>query len=162
MSIIYKITITDRQKKVKLPVGLRILIRRTCNFILSREKFNNCADVSIILADNFYIQSLNKQFRNKDCPTDMLSFPAMKDGKYDINPETGAKILGDIVLSVEKAKEESEIENVTIQEKLMFWTAHSLLHLLGYDHDGDSRVLSQMNCVAEDAVRTVGKIYTRY
>ena len=162
MSIIYKVTITDRQKKIRLPVGLRILIRRVCNSVLVREKFNECADVSVILVDNFYIQSLNKQFRNKDCPTDMLSFPAMKDGKYDVNPETGAKVLGDIVLSIEKAQEEAKIEGVTIQEKLMFWTAHSLLHLLGYDHHNNHRVLSQMNDIAESVVHAVGKFYTRY
>lgn len=162
MSVIYRVIIIDRQKKVKLPKGLRILIRRVCNSVLARENFEGCADISVILVDNSYIQSLNKQFRNKDCPTDMLSFPAIKDGKYDVNPETGAKILGDIVLSIEKAREEAEVENSTVQEKIMFWTAHSLLHLLGYDHEDDPAALVQMNEIAKDVVNLVGGTYIRY
>ena len=107
MAYIYKITIVEKQTVMELPLGMRLLIRRACNSVLVREGFNHSADVSVVLVDNDYIQSLNKQYRGKDVPTDMLSFPATKDGDYEINPETGAKILGDIILSIEKALKEA-------------------------------------------------------
>ena len=72
--------------------------------------------------------------RNVDAPTDLLSFPMGEDGKYDIDPATNAKILGDIVISMEKAVEQAERFGHTLQREVGYLTAHSMLHLLGYDH----------------------------
>ena len=154
MAYIYKITIVEKQTVMELPLGMRLLIRRACNSVLVRERFNHSADVSVVLVDNDYIQSLNKQYRGKDAPTDMLSFPATKDGDYEINPETGAKILGDIILSIEKALEEAEIYFMPLQEILVRWTAHSLLHLLGYDHENE-REYEEMRTICDDIVSDV-------
>ena len=65
----------------------------------------------------------------------MLSFPMGEDGKYDIDPATNAKILGDIVISMEKAVEQAERFGHTLQREVGYLTAHSMLHLLGYDHE---------------------------
>ena len=64
----------------------------------------------------------------------MLSFPLGSDGKYDVNEETGAAMLGDIVISMEKAFEQANIYGHSLQREVAFLTVHSMLHLLGYDH----------------------------
>ena len=64
----------------------------------------------------------------------MLSFPLGENGVYDINPETGAKMLGDIVISMERAVAQAEEYGHPLQREVAFLTVHSMLHLLGYDH----------------------------
>ena len=155
MAYIYKVTIVEKQTVVELPPGMRLLVRRVCNSVLVRENFNYSADVSVVFVDNDYIQSLNKQYRGKDTPTDMLSFPAVKDGDYEINPETGAKILGDIILSIEKALEEARIYFLPVQDIIMRWTAHSLMHLLGYDHEKRDLDYAKMQQVCDDIINEV-------
>lgn len=130
-----RVIIVNRQKEVKIPTGIRMLIRRCCNAVLKLENFKGSAEVSVTLVDNPYIQSLNKQYRNKDVPTDVLSFPMGKDGKYEIDPETNAQILGDIIISMEKVVEQCELYSHTMRREIAALTAHGLLHLLGYDHE---------------------------
>ena len=79
-----KVLITNQQKKVKIPSGLRILIRRSCNAVLEFEGFEQPAEISVTFVDNAEIQTLNAQYRGKDMPTDVLSFPLGEDGKYDV------------------------------------------------------------------------------
>lgn len=130
-----KVIITNKQKEVKIPTGLRMLIRRCCNAILRQEQFKGSAEISVTLVNNEQIKELNKKYRNKDCATDVLSFPMGENGNYDVNPETGAKILGDIVISMEKAVEQADKYGHPLQREVGFLAAHSLLHLLGYDHE---------------------------
>ena len=96
-----RVLISNRQKAVKIPTGLRMLVRRCCNAVLRMENFSEPAEISVTFVDNKQIQELNKQYRNKDMPTDVLSFPMGENGVYDENHATGAKILGDIVISME-------------------------------------------------------------
>ena len=98
-----RVIISNSQKEVKIPTGLRMLVRRCCNAVLRMENFQGAAEVSVTFANNEQIHELNKMHRNVDAPTDVLSFPMGEDGKYDIDPATNAKILGDIVISMEKA-----------------------------------------------------------
>ena len=136
MKQIVKVHIINRQKKVNVPVGLRLVMRRVCHAVLRSENFEGSAEISIIFVDNDQIRELNQRYRGKDVATDMLSFPSTLDnGEYETNSETGAKILGDIILSIEKAYDESKEEGSPMEGKLLYWTAHSLLHLLGYDHE---------------------------
>ncbi len=130
-----KVLITDQQKKVKIPSGLRILIRRSCNAVLEFEGFEQPAEISVTFVDNAEIQTLNAQYRGKDMPTDVLSFPLGEDGKYDVDQDTGACLLGDIVISMEKAMEQAELYGHPLQREVAFLTVHSMLHLLGYDHE---------------------------
>lgn len=129
-----RVIITNNQKAVKIPTGLRMLIRRCCHAVLELENFKEPAEISVTFTDNEGIRELNKQYRNIDAPTDVLSFPMGQNGEYDTNLETGAKILGDVVISVEKAKEQAEAFGHTLQREVGYLTAHSVLHLLGYDH----------------------------
>ena len=130
-----KVLITNQQKKVKIPSGLRILIRCSCNAVLEFEGFEQPAEISVTFVDNAEIQTLNAQYRGKDMPTDVLSFPLGEDGKYDVDQDTGACLLGDIVISMEKAMEQAELYGHPLQREVAFLTVHSMLHLLGYDHE---------------------------
>ena len=130
-----KVMISNEQKKVKIPTGIRLLIRRCCHAVLELEKFDGSAEVSVTFVDNERIHELNKQYRNIDRKTDVLSFPLGENGVYDTNLDTGAKMLGDIVISIEKAVEQADLYNHPLQREIGFLTVHSMLHLLGYDHE---------------------------
>ena len=130
-----RVIIHNDQKEVKIPTGLRMLVRRCCNAVLRLEEFGAPAEISVTFVDNKKIHELNKQYRHKDAPTDVLSFPMGENGVYDINHATGAKILGDIVISMEKAVEQAERFDHSLDREVGYLTAHSVLHLLGYDHE---------------------------
>ena len=130
-----KVTITDNQKKIKLPTGTRLLIRKACTATLKLEGFDDPAEVSVTLLNDETIREMNGKFRNIDASTDVLSFPLGENGVYDVNPETGAKMLGDIVISVEHALSQADLYGHGIEREVAFLTVHSMLHLLGYDHE---------------------------
>ena len=129
-----KVIITNKQKTGKIPTGIRMLVRRCCNAVLKLENFEGPAEISVTFTDNAGIRELNKQYRDKDIDTDVLSFPMGENGVYDIDMETGAKILGDVVISMEKARDQAERFGHSFQREVGYLTAHSVLHLLGYDH----------------------------
>ncbi len=129
-----RVVITNKQKKVKIPTGMRMLIRRCCNAVLKLEQFEGSAEISVTFVDNEEIRKLNLQYREKDAPTDVLSFPLGENGVYDIDPTTGAKMLGDVVISMEKAVDQAALYGHSLQREVGYLTAHSVLHLLGYDH----------------------------
>ncbi|MBP3328259.1 MAG: rRNA maturation RNase YbeY [Clostridia bacterium] len=135
MSDKIKVVISDDQKAVKVPTGIRLLIRRCCNAVLVNEGFDGSVEVSVRFVDDEEIHALNLQYRNVDRSTDVLSFPLGEDGVYDINYSTGAKMLGDIVISVEHAIEQAKTYGHSLQREIGFLTVHSMLHLLGYDHE---------------------------
>ena len=126
-----RVIITNKQKDIKIPTGLRMLIRRCCNAVLRMEKIEVSVEVRVTFVNNEQINEYNAQYRNKNIETDVLSFPMGENGVYDVNPETGAKILGDIVISIEKAQEQAKAYGHSLQREVGFLTAHSMLHLLG-------------------------------
>lgn len=130
-----RVIIDNKQKDVKIPTGLRMLVRRCCNAVLRMENFAYPAEISVTFVNNQQIQELNQQYRGKDMPTDVLSFPMGENGSYDENHDTGAKILGDIVISLEKAVEQANRFGHSLEREVGYLTAHSMLHLLGYDHE---------------------------
>lgn len=130
-----KVAISNQQKDVKIPTGIRLLIRRCCHAVLELENFEGSAEISVTFVNNEQIHELNKKHRNIDRETDVLSFPLGENGVYDVNLDTGAKMLGDIVISIEKAVEQAKLYNHPLQREIGFLTVHSMLHLLGYDHE---------------------------
>ena len=130
-----KVVISNRQNEVKIPTGIRLLVRRCCNAALKEEKFTEDAEIAVSFVDNKEIQELNAKYRNKDISTDVLSFPLGENGKYDRNEQTGALLLGDIVISLPKAVEQAEFYGHSLQREIGFLTVHSMFHLLGYDHE---------------------------
>ena len=135
MSDKIKVIISDDQKAVKVPTGIRLLIRRCCNAVLINENFEGSVEISVRFVDDKEIQRLNLSYRNKDASTDVLSFPMGENGEYDVNLDTGAKILGDIVISLEHAVRQADMYGHSLQREIGFLTVHSMLHLLGYDHE---------------------------
>lgn len=130
------VVITNRQKDVSIPTGLRMLVRRCCTAVLQTEGFEGSAEISVSFVNNSQIRELNAQYRDKDIETDVLSFGMCgEDGKYDIDPQTGAQILGDVVISMERAVEQANIYGHSLQREVGYLTCHSVLHLLGYDHE---------------------------
>ena len=131
-----KVIITNKQKDVKIPTGLRMLIRRCCNAVLTLEEFEGSVEISVTLVNNSQIRELNRIYRNIDRETDVLSFPMGENGRYDTDPTTGAKILGDIVISAEKVLEQAKEYGHSPKREYAFLIAHSMLHLMGFDHMG--------------------------
>ena len=129
-----KVNIFSKQRQVKLPVGTKLLIRKACHATLEFEKFGGAAEVDVTLVDDDEIKEINKEQRNIDSSTDVLSFPLGENGEYDANPKTGALMLGDIVISVETAMKQADLYGHGLEREIAFLTVHSMLHLLGYDH----------------------------
>ncbi|MGN0161601.1 MAG: rRNA maturation RNase YbeY [Lachnospiraceae bacterium] len=104
------------------------------------------AEINVLLTDNEGIHEINKEYRQVDAPTDVLSFPMIEyenpsdfafleeDGEDCFNPESGELLLGDIILSVDKIKEQAYNYGHAEKRELAFLVAHSMLHLFGYDH----------------------------
>ncbi len=148
-----KVIITNDQNAVKIPTGIRMLIRRCCNAVLVNEKFKGSAEISVTIVDDKAIHALNLQHRNIDRSTDVLSFPLGVDGIYDLNNDTGAQMLGDIVISIEHAIKQADLYGHSLDREIAFLTVHSMLHLLGYDHEPGGMELVKMR-EKEEAVLT--------
>ena len=142
-----KVYVKNNQTEVKVPVGIRLLIRRCCQAVLTTEGFGKDAEVSVSFVSNSEIKNLNKIYRNKDAVTDVLSFPlTSEDGKVELNPETGAVQLGDVVISLETAVKQAQNFGHSLEREVGFLTVHSMLHLLGYDHEKsqlDQRIMRE-------------------
>ena len=151
-----KVLITNDQNVIKIPSGLRILIRRSCNAVLDFEKFDGPAEISVTFVDNNRIHELNLEYRNKDSATDVLSFPMGENGEYDLNPDTGCKQLGDIVISVEHAVAQAAEFGHTFEREMGYLTVHSMLHLLGYDHVNGGLEKTIMREKEEEALGRLG------
>lgn len=151
-----KVLISNRQKEVKIPSGIRLLIRRCCHAVLASENFQGSAEVSVSFISNDEIRALNQQYREKDMPTDVLSFPLGDNGNWDKNEDTGAYILGDIVISAEKAFEQAQLYGHTIQREIGFLTVHSMFHILGYDHEAGGLPARQMREKEESVLQELG------
>ena len=129
-----KVVISNEQNEMRIPTGVRMLVRRCCTAVLVQEEFEGPAEVSVTFVDDDAIHQLNLQYRNIDRATDVLSFPLGENGVYDINNDTGAKLLGDIVISIPHAVDQADRYGHSLQREIGFLTVHSMLHLLGYDH----------------------------
>ena len=151
-----KVVIVNKQKTVKIPTGVRLLMRRCCHAVLELENFQGSAEVDISLVDNQQIREINKEQRNIDMVTDVLSFTLGENGQYDKNPETGASMLGDVVLSVERAIEQAEQYGHSLQQEIGYLTVHSVLHLLGYDHVDGGLEAVRMREKEEAVMASVG------
>lgn len=153
-----KVVISNNQTAVKIPSGVRMLIRRCCNAVLVGEKFSGSAEVSVSIVDDAQIHELNKQYRNIDRSTDVLSFPLGADGVYDINNDTGAQLLGDIVISIEHAVKQADLYGHSLNREIAFLTVHSMLHLLGYDHEAGGLELVRMREKEESVLTQLGLV----
>lgn len=150
------VNITNDLRPADIPRGIRLLIRRCCIAVLQEEEFEGKAEVSVRFVNNEIIKELNAEYRNIDRATDVLSFPLGEDGVYDIDYTTGAKLLGDIVISVERAEEQAKEYNHSLQREIGFLTVHSMLHLLGYDHENGGMEQVRMREKEETVLTKLG------
>ncbi len=111
------------------------LIEECTRGALSEEKIDEDAEVSVTLVDDAEIRALNNEHRGIDRVTDVLSFPLGDENGFETNPETGAILLGDIVISLERAAEQAREYGHSLRREVAFLITHSLFHLLGYDHE---------------------------
>jgi len=127
---------------IKIPVGVRPLIRKCCSAVLRKEGICDNCEISVTIVDNETIKELNSQTRGIDRETDVLSFPLGENDEYEVNYANDALLLGDIVISLPKALEQAQEYGHSAEREIAFLTVHSMLHLLGYDHiEEDDRVV---------------------
>ncbi|HHX12961.1 MAG TPA: rRNA maturation RNase YbeY [Clostridiales bacterium] len=139
--------------KEQLNFDYEELVKKVITACLDSEACPYEVEVSILFIDNDEIREINRDYRDIDSPTDVLSFPAvtfntvgdyseLEDSYADyFNPESGELFLGDIAISVEKAIEQANEYDHTLEREIGFLTAHSVFHLLGYDHMSEEEAI---------------------
>ena len=149
-----KINFTKTGDFSQIDYYFKMVLRRAVSATLAHEKFPYDAEVSITLCDNQYIKKLNKAYRSKDSATDVLSFPMYDNGKFDMSECISGAMLGDIVISLERAAEQAKELGHGFLREVAFLAIHSTLHLLGYDHersaeDEEAQCAAQREIIAE-------------
>ena len=132
-----KIYFENDQKKHAIKYNMQMLIRHTILETLDYEGMENDAEVSVTFVDDEGIRELNNKFRGMDKPTDVLSFPLLDYEGESEEPffDELCHNLGDIVISLERAMAQANEFGHSFEREVAFLTAHSMLHLLGYDHE---------------------------
>ncbi len=126
--------IINNQEIIEYKDELIELLNKVVGKSLEVEDIGNDIEVSLSFVDNNEIKELNRDFRGKDKETDVLSFPQYENQEL-IKEENNIVVLGDIVISLEKAKEQAIEYGHSFEREVAFLTSHSMFHLLGYDHD---------------------------
>ena len=153
----HKIYTTNNQSKVELTPSLRALAKKVIIAALDDAELEIPVEISLTFTDNEGIRDLNKKYRNKDVPTDVLSFPMFENGEIEYDDESDEPCaLGDIVISLEKAKSQAEEYGHGIDREVGFLCVHSVLHLLGYDHETSKDDEEYMNETCEYVLDTLG------
>lgn len=146
---------SNEQDKENVTPELRCLVKAAVYAALSYEDFRKSAEISVTFTDNDGIQEINREQRNVDAPTDVLSFPIMSgdDSEADTDRSNGAVMLGDIVLNLERARAQAAEFGHSYTREVAFLTVHSVLHLLGYDHltsdDADRDMRARQDAVLD-------------
>ena len=130
------ITFENDQDKIEVTHKLHALVEKAVAETLKKEEIDFDCALSLTYTDNDRIRELNREYRNKDAATDVLSFPMFDPDTEEIYALDGtAAELGDIVISLERAKEQAEEFGHSFEREAAFLCVHSVLHLLGYDHE---------------------------
>ena len=153
-----KIYFSNEQNKIKISFKIRHLIKKSVKEALTEEGFSYPAEVSVSFVDNETIHKLNLEYREKDKPTDVLSFPMWeKEELSDGSALDGhAVTLGDIIISAEKAKSQAEEYGHSLEREICFLSVHSILHLLGYDHETSEEDEIYMKTKQENVLIKIG------
>ena len=136
------------EEEVEVPFSFdyKALAQRVIDFCLEYSAFPYEAEVNLTLTDNKGIHVINREYREIDRSTDVLSFPMLEyelpgdfaflddENSDDFNPDTGEALLGDIIISVEKVLEQAQEYGHSVEREYAFLITHSMLHLFGYDH----------------------------
>ena len=153
-----RIYFDNHQELLPLTYRLKMLVRAAVEATLDYEQYGNPCEVSVTFVDNGEIHALNKKFRNVDKPTDVLSFPLFDyEGEGEEPPvDEMLGMLGDIVLSLEQAQAQAEEFGHSFEREVAFLTVHSMLHLLGYDHETSDEDDADMRRRQSEIVELLG------
>jgi len=136
-----KISIENLQDKIKFDESMEELIKKVAELVIDTENVKIDCKVDITLVDDAKIQEINNEYRNINSSTDVLSFPIIEGCEGQISPEVGDydedghALLGDIIISLETAKKQSEEYGHSFDREIAFLVTHGMLHLLGFDHE---------------------------
>ena len=133
--------ITNEQDKIEIPAEWEEKINQVAAICLREEQLPEDVEVDLLFVDNEAIREMNLEYRDKDSATDVLSFPMYEpDEEIDAEEEV---LLGDIVISLERAQEQCEEYGHSLEREVMYLLVHGLLHLAGYDHmeEEDKKVM---------------------
>ena len=157
-----EVLIENTQNKIEITEEILTLIRQVLEAGLAYEDCDFDAQISVTLTDNAAIQALNLEQRGIDAPTDVLSFPMLEfdengnclDNAFDYDGDF--VVLGDIVISCERALAQAEEYGHSFRREIAFLTVHSLLHLLGYDHVDNPEGERQMRTKQNEILNKLG------
>ncbi len=130
-----KVYFDNAQNQISVDSALQALVQSAILETLQYENFSADCEVSVTFTDNAGIQVLNREYREKDAPTDVLSFPMFDFHSEEVPIGEESLPLGDIVISLERAREQAQEYAHSFRREVAFLTVHSTLHLLGYDHE---------------------------
>lgn len=146
----------EKETEDTLELDYESVIQEVVTFVADYEKCPYEFEVNVTLTDNEGIHTINKEYRQIDSPTDVLSFPLVEystPGDFShleedtiecFNLDTGELMLGDIIISVDKVKEQAKEYGHSIRRELAFLVVHSMLHLFGYDHmEEEERIIME-------------------
>ena len=123
---------TDEELDIQM-----LLVDELLHYAAQEEQVSDLAELSVTFVDDNRIQELNRDFREIDQPTDVISFALLEetDDGYPIEPLPGMpEVLGDIIISIDRTREQAERFGHSFERELGFLALHGFLHLLGYDH----------------------------
>ena len=145
----HRISVTSNRKGINNPT-LTALLRRAIRTALACEGVDLPCEINALLTDDGGIHQVNLAMRQVDRPTDVLSFPMFDltpgehPDEYDIDPETDCVPLGDMCISVERARAQAAEYGHSFEREISYLCVHSVLHLLGYDHMDEGMMKQQM------------------
>ncbi len=153
-----KIYYENDQTAIPVTYHLKMLVRAAVEATLDYEQYGNPVEVSVSFTDNNGIRDLNRRFRNIDKSTDVLSFPLFEYGENNEEPPVDELVgmLGDIVISLEQAKLQAAEFGHSFEREAAFLTVHSMLHLLGYDHETGVEDEAEMRQKQSEILRGMG------
>lgn len=157
-----KILTENAQQEIEITDDTIRLAERCVDAVCEFEECDFDAEVSITFVDSEEIRALNNEHRGKDAVTDVLSFPILEfdeDGniinsEFDFDDEL--VVLGDIVICAKRAKEQAEEYGHSFEREIAFLTVHSMLHLLGYDHEGSENQEQEMFAKQREILKKMG------
>lgn len=150
------------EAEVDVPEGMEILLNHVITAALDAEQVDVPCEVNVLVTDDAAIHAINLDMRNVDRPTDVLSFPMFelapgeRPGEEETDPDTGLVPLGDMVLSLERAREQAAEFDHSVEREICYLTVHSVLHLLGYDHMDEGEMKVQMRGREEAILTALG------
>ena len=150
------------EAEVGVPQGLEEQLLRVITAALEAEEVAVPCEVNVLVTDDVAIHEINLDMRNVDRPTDVLSFPmfeltpGQKPGEEDADPDTGLVPLGDMVISLERARAQAEEFGHSVEREVGYLAVHSVLHLLGYDHMDEGPMKVQMRGREEAILSALG------